>query len=524
MSTHKSIVKSAGLISAATLCSRLLGFIRDLLMANFFGTGIASQAFVVAFRLPNLFRDLVAEGAVNSAFVPVFSEYLVKKKEQDFWVLARAVLGLMFLILSAISALGMMCAPWLVRIIAPGFAQDPLKLELTIRLTRILFPYLVLVGLAAYSMGILNSFKSFFAPAFGPAVLNLVMIASILLAVRYYQGEPILIVAFGALAGELLQILMQLPILCHFGFRLSLGQIRPDIHHPGVRQIGRLIAPRIFGSAIYQLNVFVDTIMASLSAIVGEGAVAAIYYANRIIQFPLAIFGIALSSALLPTLSRQAASHDYDQLRKTAAFSLKSIYFVMFPSSLGLAVLARPIITILFERGRFTAYSTQITSLALLFYSLGLVAFAAVKILVSCFYSLQDTRTPVKVSFCALLINVALNAILMFPLKVGGLALASAISAMVNVSILYIILKSRIGSIIDPDTKNYFLKITLSGAIMAAAAHFGWQVLSASRISSVMALAIILPAAVLIYAAACFALKVKEISRLIKWMLPKTNP
>jgi putative peptidoglycan lipid II flippase len=523
MSTYKSIAKSAGIISAGTIFSRILGFIRDILIAGFFGTGIASQAFVVAFRLPNLFRDLVAEGAVNSAFVPVFSEYLVRKKERDFWDLTRAVLVILLFVLTAIAFLGVIGAPWLVRIIAPGFIREPQKLELTIRLSRILFPYLILVGLAAYSMGILHTFKSFFAPAFGPAVLNLTMIASILLAVRYYQAEPIILVGFGVLLGELLQILIQLPILRHFGWRISLKTMKPDMRHPGVKQIGTLLGPRVFGSAIYQLNVLVDTVMASLGGIVGEGAVAAIYYANRIIQFPLAIFGIALSSAVLPTLSQQASSGDYVQLRRTAAFSLKAIYFVMLPASLGLAILAGPVITILFQRGRFDAYSTQITSLALLFYSLGLLAFAGVKILVSCFYSLQDTRTPVKVSFLALIINAVLNIILMFPLKVGGLALASAISATLNASMLYFILKGRIGSIIDAQSASYFFKVTLSAMIMAALTYFGWRILSGSSLPAAAALVIIIAASAFIYWASCLILKVKEVRQFSKWLFPKKN-
>lgn len=521
MSTNKSVAKSASLISAATLCSRILGFIRDVVMARFFGTGVASQAFVVAFRIPNILRDLVAEGAANSAFVPVFSDYLIKKQKSEFWYLVRNMLGIISILLVLIALLGILFAPLITRLIAPGFLSQPDKFSLTVKLAQILFPYIILVGLTAYSMGLLHTFKSFSTPALGPSMLNIAMILSIIISVHTLK-EPIIGLSLGVLCGGLLQLLIQIPAMYRIGFRINLKGLKLDFSNPGTRQIGRLIIPRVFGSAIYQLNVFVDTMLASLSNIVGEGAVSAIYYANRIIQFPLGVFGIALSSAVLPTMSHQLAENDLEGLKNTVSFSLRAIYLVMLPVSLGLIILSRPIISLLFERGEFTAYSTFITSWALLFYSFGLVAFGGVKILVSCFYSLKDTLTPVKVSFLCLMINLVLNIILMFPLKVGGLALASSISATLNFLILSSLLKKRIGKIFDKSTLIYFLKISLSSLITAIITYLSWHYFF-FRFRPLFSLSAVILLSVFIYILICSVLKVKEIQDLLKWLWVNRN-
>jgi putative peptidoglycan lipid II flippase len=295
-----------------------------------------------------------------------------------------------------------------------------------------------------------------------------------------------------------------------------------DFTHPGIRQIGRLIAPRTFGSAIYQLNVFVDTMLASLANIVGEGAVAAIYYANRIVQFPLAIFGIALSSAVLPTMSHQVAEGDLANLKRTLSFSLRAIYLMMLPISLGLVVLSRPLIKLLFERGAFTAYSTSITSTALLFYAFGLVAYGGVKILVSCFYSLKDTVTPVKISFLCLIANIILNLILMFPLKVAGLALASAISATLNFIILFALIKKKIGKIFDQQARDSFFKISLASTVMALATYLSWHYYL-FRFSLLFSLGAAVLIATLSYLFSCFLLRVREIRDLSRWLWKKKD-
>lgn len=439
MSTNKSILKSAGVIGAATSLSRVLGFIRDIIIASFFGTALAAQAFVVAFRIPNLLRDLIGEGATNAAFVPVLTEELTKKGKDDFFRLSRVVLNILVLVLLAITALGIFSSPVIVRLIAPGFLADQEKFQLTVTLTRILFPFLVLVGLWAYAMAVLNSLKHFAAPALGPCVLNF----SIILCALWFRAD-VFGLAIGVLIGGLLQLLIQFPSLYANGWRFRFGTA---FRHPKVKRIGILLIPRGLATCVYQLNMFVSTILASLSGIVGEGAVAALYYANRVWQLPLAVFAIALAQAALPTMSRQVALNDIDTLKSTLLFSLRTLAFILIPASIGFLMLSTPIVRMLFERGAFTTYSTQITSSALFFYAIGLVACGGIKVLVNTFYSLQDTATPVKVAGVSLVINVVLNLLLMVPLKVGGLALANSLAATFNCILLYLFLRRRIGSL-----------------------------------------------------------------------------
>ncbi|MFA4984841.1 MAG: murein biosynthesis integral membrane protein MurJ, partial [Candidatus Omnitrophota bacterium] len=438
MSTHKSIVKSASVIGFATLCSRLLGFVRDVVIARLFGVYVYAQAFVIAFRIPNLFRDLVAEGASNAAFVPVFSEYTVKHNKEEFWELANVVLNLLLVILSAITLLGIIFSPLIVRLIAPGFVTDPYKLQTTILLNRVIFPYLLLISLAAYAMAVLNSLKHFAVPAFAPCLLNISIIVFALLF-----GEGIKGLALGVLIGGVLQLAIQVPVLYRKGFKLHLFH---RFRHPAAVTIGRLMVPRLFSSGIYQLNNFVDSAFGSLAFIVGEGGVAVLYFAYRMIQFPLGIFSNALSQAILPTFSTQALEENKDNLRRTLSFGMRLEFFVMLPASMGFIVLAHPIINGLFGGGRFDAYSADMTARALLFYSIGLTAYGATKILQSCFFALKDTVTPTKIATLALFVNIALNAILMFPMKLAGLALATSLSGINTTLILFYLLIKKIGS------------------------------------------------------------------------------
>ena len=513
--SHRHIAKSASVISLATVASRILGFIRDILIAKLFGTASHAQAFVVAFRIPNLLRDLIGEGATNSAVVPVFSEYLVQHKREEFWRLFSVVLNLFLIFSAVITILGIVFTPLIVRIIAPGFTHEPAKLLLTIKLTRIMFPYLILIGLTAYSMGVLFTFKSFFTPAFSPCLLNIAMIFAALIASTRMQ-EPIIGLAIGVVVGGILQLAFQIPPLYKKG--MVIMKVR-DFSHPGVKKIGKLLLPRVFGSAVYQLNLVVDTVCASLANIVGEGAVAAIYYANRVIQFPLGVFGIALASVILPTMSGYAASNDLEKLKTTLSFSLRSIFLVMFPCTVILIVLSNPIIRLLFQRGEFSSYSTRITAWALLFYTLGLFAYSGVKILVSSFYSLQDTVTPVKVATISLAVNAALNLILMWPLKVGGIALASAISAMVNYFMLYSLLEKKIGKL-TKGLRQYFFKLAIAAALMAILLFSIWQNLFIN-FPFLMRFVIAVFSGVAGFIAFCFLLKIKEMQELILWILNK---
>ncbi len=516
--SHRALAKSATTISTATLLSRILGFVRDIIIASLFGTALPAQAFVVAFRIPNLLRDLVGEGATNAAFVPVLSEYLVKKSREEYWELARVILNILLIVLVAITVLGIIFSPLIVKVIAPGFISDAAKFQLTVNLTRIMFPYILLIGLTAFAVGVLNSLKSFAFPAFGPCLLN---ISLILCATLLFRRLGVVSLAVGVLIGGVAQLLLQIPVLYRKGLRLG-GRIR--LIHPAARKIATLLLPRALGACVYQINIFVDTILASLAFIVGEGAVPALYYSNRIIQFPLAIFGIAMATAALPTMSAQVASRDLVKLRQTVSFSLRSVFLITVPAAIGLMVLGKPIVQILFERGQFDAYSTNITSYALFFYALGLFAYGGIKILVSCFYSLQDTLTPVKVASFSLVVNVILNLILMWPLKIGGLALATAISATVNFLILFLILRKRLGGLEEKRIVSSFLRTLCAAIVMGISCLLLYRAsggLLASELIYNRLLGLLIPigGAILVYIISSLLLKVEEIKMLFRWIL-----
>jgi len=378
-----------------------------------------------------------------------------------------------------------------------------------------MFPYLLLIGLTACSMGILHSFKSFFSSAIGPCLLNVSLIASSILAANFLK-EPIYGLAIGVIVGGILQLTIQLPYLYRVGFRLK--RVR-DFMHPAIRLMRNLLIPRIFGSAVYQLNIFVDTLCASLSFIVGSGAVAAIYYANRIIQFPLAVFGIALAQAILPMMS-QAASGDAKEFRKTVVFALESICLIMIPATLALAILAQPIIKILFQRGSFGEYATAITSSALLFYSFGLFAFAGIKIMVSAFHALKDTKTPVKIAAICLVINALLNFILMWKFKVAGIALASSISSITQFLLLLYIFKDKIGNVVNKDFIVYILRVVFISGIMATVLYFSWNNLFFG-VNEILRLVIVIILGLVSFCMACLLFGSKEKEILLSWISGK---
>ena len=513
MSTNKSIAKSASIISLGTILSRILGFARDVTIACLFGTSYAAEAFFVAFRIPNLLRNLLGEGAINSAIVPVFSEYLVEKDKEEFFRLVNVTMYLFILALGLLTVCGIIFSPVIVKLIAPGFAKDALKLDLTIRLTRLMFPYLILIGLTAYSVGTLHTFKSFTSGAISPAVLNIVLIISTIIGSIKLQ-EPVLGLAIGVVIGGILQLIIQIPPLFKKGFRFKKVF---NFSHPGLKEIGRLLLPRVFGSAVYQVNIFVDSICASFASIVGSGAIAAVYYSNRIIQFPLAIFGIALASAVLPSMSNSVIKGNSEELKSILSFSLRKIFLSMIPASFGLIVLSKPIIKILFQRGQFDSYSTAITSYTLLFYAVGLFALGAMKILISCFHSLKDTKTPVKVAGICLIINIVLNLILMFPLKVGGLALASSISAIANFVLLFYILRKRIGDFVGKGFVIYISQICLVSLVMSIAVFLIWNY--SSVFNEILKLAVTICCGFACFVLGCMLLKIKEADVLTQWIL-----
>ncbi|MDP8266950.1 MAG: murein biosynthesis integral membrane protein MurJ [Candidatus Aceula meridiana] len=512
--TNHGLTRSTSVLSLGTLGSRVLGFIRDVILAKFLGTTFQADAFFVAFRIPNLLRDVVGEGAMNSSVVPVISEYAHQDDKLKLWRFLSVVFILALMVLSLLTILGIIFSPLIVRIIAPGFIVEPEKLALTIRLTRLMFPYLIFIGLTAYGMGILYTFRSFIVPALGPCFLNIAVIASALLAVAFGK-DLVLFLAVGVLVGGVLQLLAQALPIFRKGVRFRLPK---TLNHPGAKKVGRLLLPRLFGSAVYQLTVFVDTFCASLAFAVGLGGISAIYYSNRILQFPMGLFGIALASATLPTLSAFAARNDMQEFKRTFIFALKSLMLIMLPMSVFLVLFSTPIIRVLFERGEFSAYSTSITSWALSFYALGLFCFAGIKIMVTSFHALQDTATPAKVAGACLVLNVFLNLILMGPLKIGGIALASSISATVDFVVLFFILNRRLKGF-DQGLMLYGLKILLAATLMGAVALSTWKALPLeSEILKLIAIAVINP---IVFLTGCFVLKIQQAQNLLKWISRK---
>ncbi|HEY5649134.1 MAG TPA: murein biosynthesis integral membrane protein MurJ [Nitrospiria bacterium] len=434
------IAKAAGLISAATFSSRILGFIRDMILARFFGATMVSDAFFVAYRIPNMLRELFAEGSMSAAFIPVFTETLTKQGKAEARRLASAMFTVLLILVSLVTAVAIILAPWIVRAIAPGFFDELGKYNLTVMLSRFMFPYLLFVSLGALLMGMLNSLRSFATPAFSPVLFNVMIISSALFLAPNLT-EPIFGVAIGVTLGGLAQFVVQIPSLKRKGMLPSLSL---DFSHPGVRRIGWLIIPSIIGLSVTQVNILVNTILASF---LPEGSQTYLFYGMRLVLFPLGVFGIAIGTAILPTMARQISGGEMDEMKKTLSFGLRLVFFIIVPSMAGLMTLRVPIIHLFFEHGVFTAAATAGTAGALLFYSVGLPAFAGIRIVAAAFYSMQDTRTPVKVAVLAMATNVVLCLILMKPMKHEGLALATGLSAVLNFSLLVWILNRKLKGI-----------------------------------------------------------------------------
>jgi putative peptidoglycan lipid II flippase len=436
-SEHESqVVGALRSVGAATLASRVLGFLRDMVMALAFGAGPMTDAFFVAFRIPNILRRLLGEGALSTSIVPIFTEYLVTQPRGEFERMFRAVLGTALAVLSGVTVLGVATAPWLVRLFAPGFAAEPLAL--TVALTRLLFPYLILVGLGALVMGALNAEGRFFTAALAPAVLNIGMILSVL-SLSPHLSQPIFAPAIGVLAGGVAQLLVQVPELRRAGVPLRPSR---EFSHPALRRIGGRMVPSIFGLAGVQVTVFVNTLLASL---LPAGSVSYLYYADRVMEFPLGVFGIALASASLPAMSRQAVVGDTAGLARTVNFALRLSCYIAIPASVGLILLQTPITRLLFERGRFGPAETAATAWALGYYAVGLTGFAATRIVAQAFYAIGDPRTPVRVASVAVAANVVVAVGLMVPMAHGGLALASSIAGYVNLGLLLWAFHRRVG-------------------------------------------------------------------------------
>ncbi len=453
------VTHAAGVVGFYTFLSRILGLVRDMVVAGFFGAGMAADAFFVAFRIPNLLRRLFAEGSMTVAFIPVFTEYLRVKSRRDAFELARIVLTLLSIILVIVTILGILFAPWIVRIQAWGFGEAGIKFELTVLLTRITFPYIFLISLVALFMGILNSMGHFAAPAAAPILLNAGIIGGTIW-ISPHLSQPVVGTAIGVIIGGVLQVLLQLPPIIKKGVSLC-PKWMPV--HPAVKRIGLLMLPAIFGSAIYQLNQYIGMLLATF---LPEGSVSWLYYADRIVQFPLGVFAIAISTAALPSLSRQAAEKDMQHFFDILNHSLNLTLFIAIPSMVGLIILGEPVITLFLERGAFDSTDTVKTVQALCFYSAGLWAFSGLRVIVSGFYAIQDTKTPVKVAAVALIAYLLFSLVLMGPLKHGGLALSLSLASAIQFGLLLYFLKKKLADWdLYPVIKSTF-KIIAASVVM----------------------------------------------------------
>ncbi|MFQ5882677.1 MAG: murein biosynthesis integral membrane protein MurJ [Candidatus Methylomirabilales bacterium] len=457
--THQ-MATAASVVSGATFISRVLGYVRDMIIAHGFGAGLAADAFFVAFRIPNMARELLGEGALSAAFIPVFTGVLTERGRASAFRMATTVFWMLALILVVICAVGIVGAPFLVNLMAFGWRPDPEKLALTIALTRTMFPYLFFIGLTALMMGVLNSLGHFAAPALSPALLNIAIILSLLFLGPHLQ-EPVYALAYGVLWGGLLQLLCQFPpALSRGAIFTQLGQWRD----PALRRIGRLMAPGVAGLGITQLNVFITTLLASFLV---EGSVSYLYYAFRLVHLPIGLVGVAVATVAFPAMSAAAARHSSEELKKTLVFALRLTFFVTIPALLGLLIFRSTIIHLLFERGAFTGATTAATAQVLLGYCLGLCFFVANRVLVPAFHALQDTATPVKAGGAAVVSGIFFSLLLMGPLRATGLALATSLASAVNFSLLLYGLRKRLGPLGGIILGRPFQKTISAGVLMA---------------------------------------------------------
>ena len=517
---NKLNTKAAGIVGLAVMCSRVLGLIREQVFAWLFGGGREMDAFTVAFRTPNLLRDLFAEGALSTAFITTFSKKIVTEGEESAWKLACKVGTLVVVVLSVLILVGIAVAPWLVKIMAPGFASIPGKAELTVTLARIMYPFILLVSLGALTMGMLNAKNVFGVPAMASSFFN---IGSIVGGVAvgwwldpHFGPGALTGLACGTLIGGALQLGVQLPALRRAGFRF-----RPDFawRDEGVRTILRTMGPAVIAASSVQVNVFINTWFASW---LEDGTAYRLNIAFRLMQLPLGLFGVALGTVTLPVLSRAAAQGRQDEFRAVLAKGLRIAFLLTAPATVGLVMLARPILSLLYEHGKFSAHATDQAALALSGYAVGLCAFSGLKILAPAFYAIDRRKTPMYVSFFAIVVNVALNYFFAFRLHLGirGLSLATGGVALTNFLLLYALMHRATQRLETRRMAATLAKIALASAVLAgvcaAAQHWllpAWpQFGLALRIASLLGIIAVAGAA---FFATAFLLRIEELDDLV---------
>lgn len=471
MTSHHKIAKSVSVISFATMTSRVLGYVRDGLFAGLFGAGIISDAFLVAYRIPNLLRDLLAEGALSAAFIPVFTESLTKDGKESAWRLVNLIFNIMLVVLSAIVAVSIIFAPAIVRVLQWNLSEQAFLL--TVQLTRTVFPFIAFMALAALMMGILNSHQDFTVSAFAPAVLNVVMIVSGIFVCPLFGERPekqVLGWTIGALLGGVGQFLVQVPRVVKKGWIY-----KPIISFAdrGVKKIFSLMTPAVFAQSVTQINIIVvNTIMAGL---LGKAAITYLYYGNRLMQLPLGVFAVAIATATLPVISRNVTKGEISEAIKNYSFALRLAFFIAIPATVGMVVLSLPINCLLFQYGKFLVTDAQATAKTAILFSLGLLAFSGVKITVPVFYALNDSRTPVKIGVVTVITNILLGLFLMTRMSFLGLALSTSLAAMLNFFLLVWFLRKKLGSIKGREILDSVIRITVAALVMSVVCWLTYQ-------------------------------------------------
>ena len=484
---HAQVVRKAGVVSLAVFLSRITGLIREVTFAGLFGAGLVYDAFLAAYRIPNLLRDLVAEGALSAAFVTTYSQALSGKGAKHAHVLSNRLTTLLVPVVTVVCVLGVLFAPAIVQRIAPGYSAIEGKFELTVLLTRIMTPFLLFIALASKAMGVLNSHGKFGIPALSSAFSNLTSVGVGLL-LGFVLGpklgfEPIVGMALGTVLGGAVQYASQIPSLRRTGLRF-----RPEVvlHDPGVRQVLRLMGPAAIGAAAVQVNVFVNTIFASNitndAGVIIDAPVSWLGYAFRFMQLPLGLFGIAVASATLPVISREAGAGRIDEFRETLSRSLGLVFLLTIPSTVGLLVLSRPLIGVVYERGQFSEFDTEQTALALSFYCLGLVGYASTKVLAPAFYALDSVRIPMAVSVLSIALNYSLNFVFIEVLGLGhwALALSTSLVATLNSILLFAFMRSQVDGVQGRRLLHGAAKISAASGVMGACCWVCAQFIEAS--------------------------------------------
>lgn len=454
-----------------TLLSRILGFVRDMVLAHQFGATYAADAFLVAFRIPNFLRRLFAEGAFSQAFVPVLAEYKAQRSQAEVKALVDRAAGTLAVVVLLVTIFAVLAAPLIVYVVAPGFRADADKLAVTQQMLRITFPYLLFISLAAFTGAVLNTWERFWVPAFTPVLLNVCMIAAALWAAPYFP-QPIVAVAWGVFLGGVIQLAFQLPQVARLGL---LPRPRFAWHDRGVRRIMALMGPAIFGVSVSQINLLVNTMLASF---LPTGSVSWLYYSDRLLEFPLGIFGIALGTVILPYLSERHAQGAGEQFSRLLDWALRGVFVITLPAAVGLTILAGPILATLFQYGKMTPHDVEMAMLSTIVYAPGILGFTLVKVLAPGYFARQDTRTPVRIGVVCVLANFLINIVIIWPLmKLGighvGLAFATAFTGFLNAALLYLGLRRRGIYSPTPGWPRFWMQLLGASAVMAAVVWLG---------------------------------------------------